>query len=294
MKKFSEEITKIEKKGKKIFPFLLVFLLIVAIYIYETTSYVIIRFDELGPLTKNMSAYYNGFRIGKIVKIEPDYDYKHTLVRVNLTQKDLRLPQNTSVYVERFPNGELYLQFVYPQSPSLRMIKRGDLLEGIAPYSLEQFMMGQSVSGMSDIVSIHIIRALDSAEATNQEMKMFFKVTSNLIKQNNKGITSSVDNTERMTKNLAQTAENLNQLSRKLNNSIDETVIKGTTLNIKDTTESIANATKDIGTTMQKVDDTITNLNATAQNLNSITGGLNQTMGKRFAGIRILFGKPVK
>lgn len=294
MKKFKEDFSTIKKEINISLIILIAFLIITGLYIYNNRYFVIVRFDELGPLTKNMTAYYNGFKIGKIGDISPDIDFKHILVKINLTQKNLNLPQNTLVYVERFPNGELYLQFAYPQSPALRPIKRGDILEGIAPYNIEQFMMGQNVSGMSDIVSLHIIKALNSADAANQEMKVFFHIATKIIKENDKEIRASINNTKVMTENLATMAKNLNQTSQKLNNAIIEGTIRDTTSNIKDTTENISKATKDLDKTMKKVDDTITQANEISENLNSITGGLNDTLSKRFGGMRIMFGTTVK
>lgn len=301
MKDIEENISKIKKESKNLLILLVIFLSAIGLYLYNTKYYVIIRFDELGPITKNMSAYYNGFKIGKIVRIRPDKDFKHTLARVDLTFKDLNLPQNTTVKVESFPNGELYLQFMYPQSPSLRALKRGDILEGLAKYNIEEFMLGQNISGVSDIVSIHVIRALNATEIANQEMQVFFKNTSKLVEENSKAIKMSVNNMATTTKNLARMAENLNQISGKLNNSLDEKSLKATasnveliTSNVKDTTTAIREATKDIDKTVKKIDDTIYQVNTTAENLNSMTGGLNETLSKRFAGMRIIFGSPVK
>lgn len=305
MEKIPENISK---KGIKIIIFaLIIFLLIIAVFIYNSTNYIIVRFNELGPLMKNMPVYYSGFKVGKIIRIKPDNDYKHILVKVGLNQKII-IPQNTVVSVNSFPNGGLYLQFVYPSSPSLNMIRRGDMLEGIAPYSLEQFMMGQSVAGFSDVVSAHIVKALDSADAASQEMRVFFQVTSQLIKDNGAGITDSVNNTEAMTESLAEMAENLNQVaqnlnqtSRKINNSIDEKVlkdsllnIKGSTSNIKDATGNIYKATKDIDKTMKGINDAVSQVNSAAENLNSITVGVKEALSKKFAGMRIMFGRPVK
>lgn len=308
MVKLSENLSGRKEGINKFLVVLAIFLAIIGVFLYNKKGYVIIRFDELGPLTRNMSAYYNGFKIGRIVRIQPDKDFKHTLVKVDLNQKDLRLPQNTVVFVERFPNGELYLQFIYPQSPSLRMIKNGDILEGIAPYNLEQFMMGQSISGMSDLVSLHIIKALNGADAANQEMRVFFKVTSKLIKDNGKGISETVNNAAAMTYSLAEMAEylklasqNLNQTTKKINDALDTEVLKTSTLNIKDatsnvkiTTDNIAKATTDIDKTVKKIDDTISNFNTAAQNLNSITVGINGSLSRRFGGMRVLFGSSVK
>lgn len=297
MKNFPEDISKIKTRIPKLLAILITLLLITGIYIFMYNNnmyYVIIRFNELGALAKNMPAYYNGFRIGKVVDIEPDKDFKHTLVRVNLIRNNINLPQNTTVKVENFPNGELYLQFMYPESPSLKTIKRGDMLEGIAPYSLEQFMLGQNISGVTDIVTLHVIQALRATEIANLEIREFFKNTSTLVEENRAGISTSVNNISAMTKSLAQMAENLNQSSRKINNALDEKTLKNTTSNIKDSTDNISKATKDIGKTMKKVDDTIFQVNATAQNLNSITSGLNETLSKKFGGMRVMFGTTVK
>ena len=293
---------------KKIMIALTFLLIMTVVYFYNTTSYVVIRFNELGALTKNMSAYYNGFKIGKIISIQPDNDFKHTLVKVILIYKNLKLPQNTTVKVENFPNGELYLQFVYPQSPSLKLIKRGDVLEGTAPYSLEGFMLGQNISGVTDIVSLHVIRALQATEISNQEMQAFFKHTSKLIDGNSASIKRSVNNAETMTKNLSQMAQNLNRTSKKLDNSINENDLRTTTTNIKksssnveeatsklaETTYNIAKATENIDQTIKKVDETISQASSIASNLNSLSGGLNQTLSQRFAGMRMIFGTPIK
>lgn len=296
-----DKLSKIKLELKTFVLMVFGLLIIFWAYFYYTAFYVVIRFNELGPISKNMTAYYNGFKIGKITHIGPDSNFQHTLVKVNFNSKDVDLPQNVTVYVERFPNGELYLQFIYPQSPSLRKLKRGDILEGIAPYSLEQFMLGQNVSGVTDVVSIHVIKALQATEVANQEMRAFFENTSKVITENNKAIKASVDNTAAMTKSLAQTADNLNQASKKINNAIDETILKNTTVNVmdstsslKDITQSIAIATKDMDKTMKKVDDTVTQVNAAAENLNTMTSGINQTLSKRFGGMRIMFGTSVK
>lgn len=301
MEKFSDNILPNKRNFAKILIVIIIFLTIFLLYFYSSADYVIIRFNELGALSRNMPAYYRGFKIGKIVHIDPDKDFKHVLVKINLIRRNINLPQNATVKVESFPNGELYLQFMYPKSPSLKQIQRGDILQGIAPYSLEQFMLGQNIYGVTDVVSMHVVRTLQATEIANQEIKLFFENSSKLVNENREGIKSSVDNTAAMTKSLAQMAENLNQVSQKINNVLDETTLKDTTSNIKnstghinDATGNISNATKDIGKTIEKIDDTISQVNAAARNLNSITGGLNETLGKRFGGMRVLFGTSSK
>lgn len=315
MRNFLRDISKNQKNIKRILIVSICFLAVLWVYIYKTTYYVIVRFNELGAVSKNMAVYYNGFKVGKIVKIDPDDDFQHTLVKVNLISKNLKLPQNTTVEAKSFPSGEIYLQFVYPENPSLRPIRRGEILEGKAPYSLEQFMLAQDISGISDVVSIHVIKAIDAMEIANLEMKMFFEDTSGFIRENRESLNVSMKNTAAMTESLASMAENLNQASEKMNKALDTQVVKDSTLNVKDstanikdstsnmkdatqsikeTTDSINKATKDLDKTMKKIDDTMSQVNCAAENINCITGGLNSTLSKRFGGMRVIFGTPVK
>lgn len=295
-----KNIFKIKQNTKKLLIILVCFALLLGIQIYRNTFYVTVRFKELGPVSKHMAAYYNGFKIGKIVKIEPDKDFKHILVKVNLNIRNLKLPQNTTVHVKNFPSGELYLQFIYPTAPALKNITRGEILEGISPYRLEEFMIGQNMSGVTDIVSVHVIKALEAMEVANMEMKMFFTTSSMLMNENKNEVKASIQNVVKMTQSLAQAAENLNQSTKKINDAIDTQTIKGSTTGIKDSAENIKTitgnikeATKDIDKTIKKIDSTMTHANRTAKNLECMSEGLNEALSKRFGGIRVMFGKPV-
>ncbi len=301
MDKMLEEVSK---NKKSIFASLAFFIAVFVgfFYLYQTFFgyYILIRFKELGPLTRNMPVYYSGFKVGKVVDISPDKDFKHTMVKVLLTYKDTRLPKNTMVIVQRFPSGENYLEFLYPDMPSLQLLARGDVINGDTDYSLESFMRGQSRFGAGDIVSEKVMTALSSADATNIAMRHFFETSTQVITENRESINRSFQNTEKMTKNLAETAENLNQTSKKLNNSMDQIKLNNTVSNITDTTEniknttaSINNATKDIDKTVKKLDAAISDIGSTASNMNKMTSGLNATLGKRFGGTRLLFGKPI-
>lgn len=293
MRNFLNNLPKLQN-GKKKLTFLLLFLVLLGFYLYNSNDYIIIRFDELGSVAKNMNAYYNGFRVGKIISVEPDDDFKHVLAKLRLIHKNINLPQNTTVRVQSFPTGELYLELIYPQSPSLKPITRGTVLQGIAQYNVEEFMQGQNFSGMTDIVTVHVVRTLRATEIANQEIQLFFKNASSLVNENRKGVKKSVDNTQKMTANLAQTAANLNDLSEKLNNSIDEKELKQTTSNIKETTDNIVTVTANIDETVQKINDAADEIHTAASHYTSVTSGLNETLSKRFGGIRVLFGSSTK
>lgn len=291
MKNFFKNLPKFQN-GKKKLIFLLLFLTILGFYWYISSDYVIIRFDELGSVGKNMNAYYNGFRVGRVISVEPDVDFKHVLAKLRFNTKNINLPQNTTVRVQSFPTGELYLELVYPQSPSLKPIVRGTVIEGIAQYNVEEFMQGQNVSGMTDIVTVHVVRTLKATEIANHEIRMFFQNASSLVNENRQGVKKSVDNTQKMTANLAKMAVNLNNLSDKLNKSIDEKALKQTTSNVKDSSDNIVKLTQDLDKTVNNIDATVDEFHAAAQHLNAVTSGLNTSLSKRFGGMRVMFGTP--
>lgn len=291
MNNFFKNLPKIQNCKKKL-AFLLLFLALLGFYLYNANDYVIVRFDELGSVGKNMNAYYNGFKVGRIISVEPDVDFKHVLAKLKFNTKNINLPQNTTVRVQSFPTGELYLEFIYPQSPSLKPIVRGTVLEGIAQYNVEEFMQGQNVSGMTDIVTVHVVRTLRATEIANQEIQLFFRNASSLVNENRKGVKKSVNNAEKMTANLAQMAANLNDLSDKLNKSIDENALKQTTSNVKDSSENIAKLTQDLDKTVNNIDATVDEFHSAAQHLNAVTSGLNTSLSKRFGGMRVMFGTP--
>lgn len=294
MKKFLDKIINLDRGAKKLLIWLIIALIAIAFYIHQSNDYIIIRFDELGFVAKNMNAYYNGFKIGKVISVEPDKDFQHVLAKLRFSQKEINLPQNTTVRVQSFPSGELYLEFVYPQSPSLKPITRGTVLEGIAQYSIEGFMQGQNISGMTDVVTLHVVRTLQATEIANHEIKMFFQNASSMVNENRSGVKKSVNNTEKITANLAQMAVNLNDLSEKLDNAIDEKALKQTTSNIKDSSDNIAKLTQDLDKTVNNIDATVDEFHSAAQHLNAVTSGLNTSLSKKFGGMRVMFGTTTK
>ncbi len=301
-----ENISKYSISILKIFISILILVWIYSLYQAFFGDFVFIRFKELGPLTKNMSVYYKGFVIGKTTSVGPDEDYKASMVKVRLNNKYSKLPKNTFAVVKQFPGGQDYLEFVYPDKPTLQLMKKGDILEGITSYSLEKFMYGQS-SGANDIVSNSVLKTLDSTELTNQEIQRFFATASDILSENRETIKQTTRNTEKITANLAKAAENIKITSQKINIIIDEKELKNSTKNINQSTmhfnkaaENIQNstgdinkATKNIDKTIIKVDTTFSELQSASSNINRITEGLYKVLCKRFAGIRLLFGKPI-
>lgn len=106
MNKFLEIFTK---NKNLIYRVLFICIITTGIYfIYQMLfgNYVLVRFKDLGPLTKNMPVYYKGFVIGKTTHVGPDEDYKASIVKVKLNNEYKKLPKNTFVIVQNFPTGQ--------------------------------------------------------------------------------------------------------------------------------------------------------------------------------------------
>ncbi len=287
-------IESIAKHGKIIINWIVIIIFLSGMYwIYQTffEYHVYVRFKELGPLTKNMPVYYKGFIVGRVRNIGPDDDYKASIVKIIINEKNIKLPANTFVIVQKFPNEQNYLEFIYPDKPSLRFMSRGDILEGIAHFSIEQFMHGQVRMGTSDIVSENVLKALSSAEKTNLALQDFFSTASVILKENRQNIKQTVKNTTVITSSLAQAAKNTSDFTENLVQATQN--ISESSKNFKTTTTDVNEATKNLGKTSEKIDSIITDVQQTASNLNKITTGIYRLLCKRFAGVRIFLGRPI-
>lgn len=259
------------------------------------------KFSDLGPIYTSMPVYYKGYKIGKTTKIEPSDDYKYTLVKIILYPKKLALPSNTTVKVQKAEFGKNYMDLIYPQEPSLLNLKNGSIIEGKTAVDLRSFMSAQADSGALGEISGNMTQALASLDMASQFMGDFFEQLSLMVEENR-------PNVQRATLNAAQTLENMNKMSAKLNHSVDKTKISSTvnnveqtSINIEETTKNMAEisknlnqATENIDETFEKIDSSVTNANKITEDIKGITTGMKRTLSKRLGGMRVMFGKPVE
>lgn len=279
-------------------------LIAVAVFwLYETYFgfYVTAKFSTSGPLAVNMPVYYKGFEIGKIKKIEPSKNYKYTFVKIILYPKDIKLTENV-VAKAKMPNSKNdYIDLVPPDFPSDKLLKNGDIIDGEPAFDMESFLSDIATSGIVVPLLQNFSDTAVSLNKTSTEIRNFFAETKDVVDENRKNLNLT-------TKGMAQTSQSLTKLTSRLNNSITDDKIKNTTSNVDKSSTNILSATeriktiaanvecvtRNLGQTMCKVDSTLTNANATVENTKAITGGLRQVLAKRFAGLRIIFGKPLK
>ena len=64
-------------------------------------TYVTIEYTKLRPFRGYPPVVYNGFKIGRCIRIKPDKSYTKTRMTVVLFPKDLNLPRNTFAQFKR-------------------------------------------------------------------------------------------------------------------------------------------------------------------------------------------------
>ena len=75
-----------------------------AYYNYKTNTYVTAEFKNLRPFHDRAPVYYNGFKIGSVVKVRPNKTYTSTIVTMKLHPQDIHLPVNISANLKKERN----------------------------------------------------------------------------------------------------------------------------------------------------------------------------------------------
>ncbi|MEI7473295.1 MAG: MlaD family protein [bacterium] len=96
-----------------------------------------VLFKKPGILSEGFKVYYQGLEVGKISKIELSKDYKYTIVRLNIYQKDFILPNNTTAsVVSEGIAGQKFIVLNLPDKPSKVKLKDGAWIKGQDVYTL--------------------------------------------------------------------------------------------------------------------------------------------------------------
>lgn len=281
---------------------------------YNYHMYITAQFSELGPIYSSMPVYYKGYKIGKTKDIEPSQDYKHTLVKIILYPKRLELPDNIVAEVQKMKNNKNYLELKYPQTPSEKMLKNGDSIDGKTAVDIESFMTAQAESGQLSSLSTNLLDSTSTLISTLEIMGDFFDQLTIMVKENRPNIKMTTTHTANAAKNLDEittnlnhamnedqlkgTFSNINKSSSNINLSTEEvhksaTNITTATENLKNITGNIDKATKNLDKTMNKIDTVADDGKCITSNVKGITQGFCETLSKRFGGFRMMFGKPM-
>lgn len=267
----------------------------------QSRFYIIAKYTKSGPLFVNMPVYYRGYHIGKTQEVQLSENCKSTLVKIVFYPEKPKLREGIVAKVKKFNENKNYIDLVPSDDESAAILKKGSIIDGEAKFDIDAFLSDIADSGLLIPLIQTFSDTLDSINKTSVEVKGFFS-DSRLIINDNRG------NIRQTTGNLSLSTQSLNKLATRLNSSLTKEKLNNTTSNvdkssanilnttknIENITENVDKATKNLDKTVAKIDCAMSQANAIADNVNAITCGLRNTLGKKFAGMRILFGKPIK
>ena len=273
-----------------------ILLLIPMFYLYKNyeDNFITAKFSDSRPMHKNMPVYYKGYEIGKTKNIKLTEDYKYTLVKIILYANNPKLPENIMAHAKGLYTDKDYIELINQDQPSTVFIKKGSVIEGEPAFDIEFFLSDIADAGIIVPLLQNFSDTLVSFDKTSVEIKNFFSDSRSVLKDNKQ--------------NLKQATTSLNKITSKFDNSIPEDKIRNTisnvdksSANILDSSENIKKmsakincATQNLDKTMANIDSTICETKAVVSNVKVITQGFCEVLGQRFAGLKIIFGKPLK
>lgn len=256
------------------------------LYVEHTSYYIYAKFIKSGPLHKAMPVCFKGYEIGKATKIILSDDYKYTLVKIIIYPKNPKLPKDIDAVVKKYDMLGNYIDLVPKDETSALILKKGDIVEGHQFFDVGTFLAELSDTGLLIPLIKNFSNAAVSVSKSSTNVGGFFSDSRTILKDNRQ--------------NIKNTTESLNQITSNVNTSFNKEKLDNTASNIqltsenaKNITKNVDSATKNIDKTVAKIDSTVSEAHATATNARVITGGLSEVLSKRFAGLRIIFGKPV-
>lgn len=256
-------------------------------YIIRVSHYTHIKaeFTELTPFSSKMPVYFKGFKIGKVTKIEPKDDFTATQMHITLFPEQIRFPKNVYIKVKSYKKNVTYAEIELPELASEKRLKDGDTIKGKTDMSFEAILQRQAESGSFDLiigtlgeVMVNLNNTVKQAEGLISDIRVTFKNNESYI---------SVS-----TRNLSEATTNLSRTSLRISGTVDQITVDKTMKNIEETSRNMKNITRNIDCATRDLSDTMNHVNGITENVEGITDSVNCTMKNRFAGFRLIFGKP--
>lgn len=258
-------------------------------YIYKTSTFVTAEFHNLRPFHDRAPIYYNGFKIGKVVRVRPNDDYTAIIVTLWLQPQDLKLPTNVGVILkkekDRHDKKFDYIDIIYPKEPSGFFLKDGDRVAGKTTVELESYLANQDPESLEAIKS-------DFAE-TVKNLNITVQTLGDLFGTLNSMAEEVKPNIVKASSNLTTTTNNLVKVSNSANKALSEERMNTTARNVQIISKNMKLMTHELNKTMPQVQCTIQKANKVLCNVDEMTSGLNCTMKKPFGGFRLFFGSPI-
>lgn len=270
--------------------FLLIFVLIsfglFNLYQDRSRYHIFVKFTKSGPLFKKMPVCFKGYQIGETQEVTLSDDYKYTLVKIVIFPQKPKLPKHMEAAVKKHDFLGNYIDLIPSDEPTSEILNNGDTIDGTPMFDLGTFLSDIENSGLIIPLIQNFSDAALSLNETSNKIGNFFSDSRSILKDNRQ--------------NLKHTTESLSKITSNFNTSFSKDKLDSTTSsvnnsasNIQTITESVKNITQSVDCATKNLDKTMAKIDCTASNVKVITGGFREVMSRRFAGLRIIFGKPL-
>lgn len=220
----------------------------------------VVQYDFVPAINRNVhifriDAHYRGYDVGDVTEVKLSPDQKHINFYVTINYKGLKLPTNSEII---FKNeniyGARYLDVEYPQNPSGKLIKNGDIIDGKEAY---------------ERIDEYLIEALDS-EQSKRMLQNLYEITDALKIALTKG-----DNKKLLNKSAGDLAIILEDLKSITRDSSFTTDLKST---IKHSSSSLKNVDEILSS--KEIRETIIQAPASVNQTMKNIGAMTDSMGK--------------
>ncbi len=248
------------------------------------------------PFHDRAPIYYNGFKIGKVVKVRPNKDYTATIVTMRLHPNDLRLPINISANLKKERNRRNkkfdYIDLVAPKEASTFFLKDGDRISGKSSVEMEMYLANQDPDSL-EAIKADFAESVKNLNVTIQTLGDLFGTLNSMAEEMKPNVVKASSDLSASTANIVTVSQNINSLSGNVNGALTEERMNSTAKNMQIISKNVKVMTGEINKSVPQLNCTINEMNRVLCNLDEMTAGLNRTMKKPFGGLRLIFGSPI-
>ena len=276
-------------------------LLISVFFIYRffesDNADILVEFQKMRPIKEKVNVYYNGFKVGRTAGLKPCDHSKNICSKVRLDKNLMILPKNIEIKLKQKKISdnkfEDYMEIQYPVSPDFETIKDGVIIKGEVASGFHNYLNEEVSYSDMEMIKQNLISATDNL---NKASGILVDILSSI----DDVASNSKQNSKLLISNLNKTVSNLSLLIGKIDNSLDDKVIRSIFYNVDDSTknlngtlENIRNFTYELNSDSGDITGTMNSLNSISRNIDEIVQGVNCTLQKPFGGLRLIFGAPV-
>lgn len=258
---------------------------------------ILVEFQKMRPIKEKVNVYYNGFKVGRTAGLKPCDHSKNICSKVRLDKNLMILPKNIEIKLKQKKISdnkfEDYMEIQYPVSPDFETIKDGAIIKGEVASGFHNYLNEEVSYSDMEMIKQNLISATDNL---NKASGILVDILSSI----DDVASNSKQNSKLLISNLNKTVSNLSLLIGKIDNSLDDKVIRSIFYNVDDSTknlngtlENIRNFTYELNSDSGDITGTMNSLNSISRNIDEIVQGVNCTLQKPFGGLRLIFGAPV-